>query len=176
MVSIGSAVLGVAFCHDFPRGTCTFTVQSCGPAAGQALQKDVVQLAPGTQTYLEATFLGVMLVGRDRVSPHLDFFACCIVSLGSLFSSFWILANNSWMEVPVGHLTLSRRSSDPISTEKQRRADGENRINNREGVEKLGEHSDDRQGHEYERKKNQSVDHVRSHRAGRIRKRRRLPR
>ena len=31
------------------------------------------------------------------------FFACCMVSLGTMFSSFWILANNSWMQVPVGH-------------------------------------------------------------------------
>ena len=52
---------------------------------------------------LEATFFGVMLLGRDRVSPRFYFFACCMVSLGTMFSSFWILANNSWMQVPVGH-------------------------------------------------------------------------
>ena len=44
-----------------------------------------------------------MLLGRDRVSPGVYFFACCMVSLGTMFSSFWILANNSWMQVPVGH-------------------------------------------------------------------------
>jgi cytochrome d ubiquinol oxidase subunit I len=52
---------------------------------------------------LEATFLGVMLIGRDRVSPRVYFFACCMVSIGMLFSSFWIMANNSFMQVPVGH-------------------------------------------------------------------------
>ena len=52
---------------------------------------------------LEATFFGVMLLGRDRVSPRVYFFACCMVSLGTMFSSFWILANNSWMQVPIGH-------------------------------------------------------------------------
>ena len=26
-----------------------------------------------------------------------------MVSLGTIFSSFWILANNSWMQVPIGH-------------------------------------------------------------------------
>ena len=41
--------------------------------------------------------------GRDRVSPWFYFFACCMVSLGTMVSSFWILANNSWMQVPVGH-------------------------------------------------------------------------
>ena len=52
---------------------------------------------------LEATFFGVVLLGRNRVSPRFYFFACCMVSLGTMFSSFWILANNSWMQVPLGH-------------------------------------------------------------------------
>jgi len=26
-----------------------------------------------------------------------------MVALGTMFSSFWIMANNSWMQVPVGH-------------------------------------------------------------------------
>ena len=56
-----------------------------------------------TAFMLEATFFGVMLLGRDRVSPRFYFFACCMVSLGTMLSSFWILANNSWMQVPVGH-------------------------------------------------------------------------
>src|SRR5262249_41659973 len=34
------------------------------------------------------------------------YFSCCMVSLGTMFSSFWILANNSWMQVPVGHTIL----------------------------------------------------------------------
>lgn len=56
-----------------------------------------------TAFMLEATFFGVMLLGRERVSPRFYFFACCMVALGTMFSSFWILANNSWMQVPVGH-------------------------------------------------------------------------
>ncbi|MBV8398776.1 MAG: cytochrome ubiquinol oxidase subunit I, partial [Acetobacteraceae bacterium] len=56
-----------------------------------------------TAFLLEGTFLGVMLIGRDRVSPPVYFFACCMVSLWTLFSSFSIMANNSWMQVPVGH-------------------------------------------------------------------------
>ena len=59
-----------------------------------------------TAFMLEATFFGVMLMGRDRVSPGFYFFACCMVSLGTMFSSFWILANNSWMQVPVGHVIV----------------------------------------------------------------------
>src|SRR5271163_1202582 len=56
-----------------------------------------------TAFMLEATFFGVVLLGRNRVSPRFYFFACCMVSLGTMFSSFWILANNSWMQVPLGH-------------------------------------------------------------------------
>jgi hypothetical protein len=60
---LGRALPGVAFYHDSPPGTYTFTVQSYGLTAGQALQKDVVQLAPGTQTYLEVLWGGSWLVG-----------------------------------------------------------------------------------------------------------------
>lgn len=56
-----------------------------------------------TAFILEATFFGIMLLGRDRVSPTMYFVSCCMVSLGTIASSFWILANNSWMQVPVGH-------------------------------------------------------------------------
>jgi cytochrome bd ubiquinol oxidase subunit II len=50
-----------------------------------------------------------MLLGRDRVSSGVYFFACCMVSLGTIFSSFWILANNSWMQVPVGYSIVCSR-------------------------------------------------------------------
>jgi cytochrome bd ubiquinol oxidase subunit I len=50
-----------------------------------------------------------MLLGRNRVSPRFYFFACCMVSLGTMFSSFWILVNNSWMQVPIGHEIVNGR-------------------------------------------------------------------
>jgi cytochrome d ubiquinol oxidase subunit I len=56
-----------------------------------------------TAFMLEATFFGVLLLGRDRVAPWFYFLSCCMVALGTMFSSFWILANNSWMQVPLGH-------------------------------------------------------------------------
>jgi cytochrome d ubiquinol oxidase subunit I len=62
-----------------------------------------------TAFLLEATFFGVMLLGRNRVSPRLYFFACCMVAVGTMFSSFWILANNSWMQVPLGHAIVDGR-------------------------------------------------------------------
>ena len=68
-----------------------------------AIQGPLLGYEAFTAFMLEATFFGVMLLGRDRVSPRFYFFACCMVSLGTMFSSFWILANNSWMQVPLGH-------------------------------------------------------------------------
>lgn len=62
-----------------------------------------------TAFMLESTFFGVMLLGRDRVSPRLYLFACAMVALGSMFSSFWIMANNSWMQVPLGHAVVDGR-------------------------------------------------------------------
>lgn len=63
-----------------------------------------------TAFMLEATFFGVMMLGRKRVSPRFYFFACCMVALGTMFSSFWILANNSWMQVPLGHAIVDGRT------------------------------------------------------------------
>lgn len=56
-----------------------------------------------TAFFLEATFLGVMLFGWRRVSPTLHFLATCMVALGTLISTFWIIAANSWMQTPAGY-------------------------------------------------------------------------
>jgi len=48
-----------------------------------------------TAFLLEATFFGVMLLGRERVPPWLYFLSCCMVSLGTMLSSFWILCTTA---------------------------------------------------------------------------------
>jgi cytochrome bd ubiquinol oxidase subunit I len=53
--------------------------------------------------FLEATFLGVLLFGRALVPRWVHFFAACMVAVGTLFSSFWILSVNSWMQTPAGY-------------------------------------------------------------------------
>ncbi|HEK1127850.1 TPA: cytochrome ubiquinol oxidase subunit I [Proteus mirabilis] len=55
-----------------------------------------------TAFFLEAGFLGVMLFGWNKVGEKLHFFATCMVALGTLMSTFWILASNSWMQTPQG--------------------------------------------------------------------------
>ena len=56
-----------------------------------------------TAFFLEAAFLGVLLFGRKLVPPWAYFVAAMLVALGTLFSSFWILAANSWMQTPAGY-------------------------------------------------------------------------
>jgi cytochrome d ubiquinol oxidase subunit I len=55
-----------------------------------------------TAFFLEAGFIGIMLFGMDRVSDRLHFVSCLMVAAGSVFSAFWILAANSWMQTPAG--------------------------------------------------------------------------
>ena len=72
-----------------------------------AIQGPLLGYETFTAFLLEATFLGVVLSGRDRVPRWFYFLACCMISLGTLASSFWIMASNSWMQVPVGHQIIN---------------------------------------------------------------------
>jgi cytochrome d ubiquinol oxidase subunit I len=62
-----------------------------------------------TAFFLEATFLGVLLFGRKLVPPSMHFVAAALVAVGTLSSSFWILATNSWMQTPVGYEVIDGR-------------------------------------------------------------------
>jgi len=53
---------------------------------------------------LEAGFFGVLIFGRDRVRPWFYLFSTAMVALGTTLSAFWIMVNNSWMQVPVGYV------------------------------------------------------------------------
>jgi len=52
---------------------------------------------------LEASFFGILVFGRARVRPWFYLFSTAMVSLGTSLSAFWIMANNSWMQVPIGY-------------------------------------------------------------------------
>ena len=56
-----------------------------------------------TAFFLEATFLGVLLFGWNRVPPWLSTLSAAIVAFGTAISAFWILSANSWMQTPAGH-------------------------------------------------------------------------
>ncbi len=59
--------------------------------------------------FLEAAFLGVLLFGRKLVPRWAHFVAALMVALGTLFSAFWILSANSWMQTPQGYTIVDGR-------------------------------------------------------------------
>jgi cytochrome d ubiquinol oxidase subunit I len=60
--------------------------------------------------FLESGFLAVLVFGWSRVSPRMHFFSTAMVSLGSIFSSVWIVVANSWQQTPAGsHLVAVGR-------------------------------------------------------------------
>src|SRR5579863_6030059 len=56
-----------------------------------------------TAFFLESAFLGGLLFRRQMVPRWAHFVAALMVAAGTLFSSFWILATNSWMQTPAGY-------------------------------------------------------------------------
>jgi cytochrome d ubiquinol oxidase subunit I len=67
-----------------------------------AIQGPLLAYESFTAFLLEATFFGVLLFGRDKVPPWAYFVSTLMVALGTTFSAFWIMANNTWMQVPEG--------------------------------------------------------------------------
>ncbi|QWT40413.1 cytochrome ubiquinol oxidase subunit I [Dickeya dadantii] len=97
-VNFGMGVVsGLVMAYQFGTNWSGFS-QFAGSITGPLLTYEVL-----TAFFLEAGFLGVMLFGWQRVGPGLHFFATCMVALGTIISTFWILASNSWMQTPQGH-------------------------------------------------------------------------
>lgn len=72
-------------------------METVGNIAGPLLAYEVL-----TAFFLEATFLGVMLFGANRVSPLVHTVATFLVAFGTSLSAFWIIVLNSWMQTPQG--------------------------------------------------------------------------
>jgi cytochrome bd ubiquinol oxidase subunit I len=53
--------------------------------------------------FLEASFFGILLFGRAKVAPWLYLVSTAMVALGTTLSAYWIMVNNSWMQVPMGY-------------------------------------------------------------------------
>jgi cytochrome d ubiquinol oxidase subunit I len=60
--------------------------------------------------FLESGFLAVLVFGWDKVSKRLHFFATCMVALGAIFSSIWIVVANSWQQTPAGYHIVNGRA------------------------------------------------------------------
>ena len=96
-VTFGMGVVsGVVLSFQFGTNWSVFA-DAGGSVLGPLLGYEVL-----TAFFLEASFLGVMLFGWNRVSPKMHFAATLIVAVGTLISAFWILSANSWMQTPQG--------------------------------------------------------------------------
>ena len=101
-VAFGMGVVsGLVMAYQFGTNWSEFS-RFAGSITGPLLAYEVL-----TAFFLEAGFLGVMLFGMQRVGPGLHFVSTLAVALGTLISSTWILASNSWMHTPQGHEVIN---------------------------------------------------------------------
>ena len=97
-VAFGLGVVsGIVMAFQFGTNWSELSRMS-GPIQGPLLTYEAF-----TAFALEAGFFGVLVFGRQRVSPRFYLFSTAMVALGTTFSAFWIMVNNSWMQVPVGY-------------------------------------------------------------------------
>ena len=97
-VAFGLGVVsGVVMAFQFGTNWSVLSKMS-GPIQGPLLSYETF-----TAFALEASFFGVLIFGRSRVPPWFYLFSTAMVALGTTLSAFWIMVNNSWMQVPVGY-------------------------------------------------------------------------
>lgn len=89
-------VSGITMSFQFGTNWPGF-MNTVGNIAGPLLAYEVL-----TAFFLEATFLGIMLFGFNRVPSWVHNLATLFVAIGTAASAFWILVLNSWMQTPVG--------------------------------------------------------------------------
>jgi cytochrome d ubiquinol oxidase subunit I len=53
--------------------------------------------------FLESSFLGILLFGRQRIGSTLRWIAAVLVAAGATLSAFWIIVADSWMQTPAGY-------------------------------------------------------------------------
>ena len=90
-------VSGIVLSYQFGTNWSRFSVAT-GNVLGPLLGYEVM-----AAFFLEATFLGVLLFGINRVPPWLYVTSAAVVAFGTATSAFWILSANSWMQTPTGH-------------------------------------------------------------------------
>ena len=98
-VAFGLGVVsGIVMAFQFGTNWSVLARMS-GPIQGPLLSYETF-----TAFFLEASFFGILLFGRSRVPPWFYLFSTAMVALGTTLSAYWIMANNSWMQVPLGYV------------------------------------------------------------------------
>src|ERR1700733_4809789 len=90
-------VTGIVMAFEFGTNWSELS-RTSGPIQGVLLSYETF-----TAFALEASFFGILVFGRSRVRPWFYLLSTAMVSLGTSLSAFWIMANNSWMQVPLGY-------------------------------------------------------------------------
>ena len=90
-------VSGITMSFQFGTNWPGF-MQTVGNIAGPLLGYEVM-----TAFFMEATFLGIMLFGMNRVPNWVHTTSTALVAIGTTLSAFWILVLNSWMHTPTGY-------------------------------------------------------------------------
>ncbi len=90
-------VSGIVLSYQFGTNWSRFSAFT-GDVIGPLLGYEVL-----AAFFLEATFLGILLFGFNKVPPWLYALSACVVAFGTMSSAFWILSANSWMQTPVGY-------------------------------------------------------------------------
>ncbi|MBM3785032.1 MAG: cytochrome ubiquinol oxidase subunit I [Acidobacteria bacterium] len=90
-------VTGIPMEFQFGTNWSRFS-KAAGGVIGQTLAMEGMY-----SFFLESTFLGILLYGRERVSARIHWLASLGVFLGSWLSGFFIIATDAWMQHPVGH-------------------------------------------------------------------------
>ncbi len=93
-------VSGITMSFQFGTNWPGF-MERVGNVAGPLLGYEVL-----TAFFMEATFLGAMLFGMKRLPGWLHTLCTFLVAIGTSMSAFWILALNSWMHTPQGHIMI----------------------------------------------------------------------
>jgi len=60
--------------------------------------------------FMESTFLGLWIFGRDKLSPRLHLATIWLVAVSTTISALFILAANAWMQHPVGYRIVNHKA------------------------------------------------------------------
>jgi cytochrome d ubiquinol oxidase subunit I len=96
-------VAGIVITFEMGLNWGKYAAQT-GPIIAPILGMEVVMAFA-----VEAGFIGVVLYGDGRVRNATMFAATAMVSIGTVMSTTWVLAANSWMQTPTGFVVRHGR-------------------------------------------------------------------
>jgi cytochrome d ubiquinol oxidase subunit I len=96
-------VSGIVITFEMGLNWGVFAAET-GPIVGPIMGMEVTMAF-----FLEAGFIGILLYGDGRVGRGTMFAATVLLAIGTILSTTWILAANSWMQTPSGFVFSNGR-------------------------------------------------------------------